>query len=204
MSRRVSWKWSLPGLVIVALLSWMADHLLATVSRYAEWLLLVFGVCWLAMLFLALAALVRRRWRELAIFSLASVLFALPGLGLTKPTRWLQAAGFRIYASPIDDYLSRCSLFNFVDVDGTEQQIGQCHSVPLSFDSHLTVIYDTTGQFTLPVERRTSAWQSAVSWHLSAGGFLARNNYGPGRSHIFGNFYSVLIPSTEEDGNDGK
>lgn len=194
------WKYLL---VIVALVSWLAGQLLADVSRYVDWpLLYVSGLGWLALLLLNLSALVRHRWYELTIFSLTLVVIILPGFGVTQPAAWLQAAGFRIYASPLEEYLATCRLFDFFDDDGIKQQFGQCPSVPQTFNSRIGVIYDTTGQFALPPERRTRAWKSAISWHLSAGSFLAEENHD--EPHIFGNFYSVLIPLEKEDGNDLK
>lgn len=194
------WKYLL---VVAALASWLAGLLLAYVSSLADWpLLYIWGACLLALLFLALRAVVRGGWRELAIVSLPLVMMTLPAFGLPLPADWLQAVGFRIYASPVESYLSRCRLYDFIDDDGTKQRIGQCHSVRRAFDERVTVVYDTTGQFGLPLERRTSAWQSAVSRHLSAGMFLARNN--DGWSHIFGNFYAVFVALPREDGNDGR
>lgn len=149
-----------------------------------------------------MTAAVRGRWREFSIVSLPLVVTTIPGFGVTMPADWLKAVGFRIYASPIELYLSKCRLYDFVEDDGTKQRIGQCHSVSQTFDERVTVVYDTTGQFVLPLERRTSAWQAAVSQHLSAGLFLARKN--DGWSHIFGNFYAVSVPLSREDGSDGR
>jgi hypothetical protein len=192
-------KWWKYALVVIALTSWLATLLLDLISSYADWpLIYISAACLFALSFFTVAALVRRRWRELAIVSLPVVVIVLPVLGVTTPAHCLRVVGFRIYASPIESYRSGCTLHEFVDDDGTKQQVGQCHSVRQMFGDHITVIYDTTGQFVLPVERRTAAWQSAVMWHLSAGTFLARNN--DGRSRIFGNFYAVYVPLAREDG----
>ena len=59
-----SWRYLL---VVVALATWLAMHLLNNVSNFADWLVDLFKVCWLALFFLALAAPFFRRWRELAI-----------------------------------------------------------------------------------------------------------------------------------------
>jgi hypothetical protein len=55
-------------LVIAALVSWLALNLLNYVSNIADRLADLFKVCWLALFFLALAALFKRKWRDLAIF----------------------------------------------------------------------------------------------------------------------------------------
>jgi hypothetical protein len=188
-------------LVVIALVSWVAVQSLCFISRYADWpLLYISGSCWLALVVFALWAVLGRRWRELAVFLSTAIIIALPGLGVPQLADWIQQAGFRLYASPLESYLSGCKLFDFIDDDGSKQQVGQCRSIPQAFNSRLTVIYDTTGQFALPVERRTRAWKWTVSWHLSPGAFFADRNHDD--AHIFGNFYSVLTTLNQEEGKD--
>ncbi|KRR23712.1 hypothetical protein [Bradyrhizobium retamae] len=137
------WKYIL---IVVALVGWLASQLLAYVSSYADWpLLFISGACALALLFLSLSALIRCRWRELMVVSLPLVVMALPVFGVTMPADWLQVVGFRIYASPLESYLSKCRLYDFIDDDGTKQRVGQCHSFRLMFDDRIAVIYDTNG-----------------------------------------------------------
>jgi hypothetical protein len=64
------------------------------------------------------------------------------------------------------------------------------------------VIYDSAGQLALPAKRRSHAWQSIVSWHLSAGAFLAYADHDD--AYLSTNFYFVLVPLEAEDGNDEK
>jgi len=184
-------------LVVVTLASWVVGHLLQYVPHFSEWSFFVNAGCLLAVLVSALSVLIKREWKALAIFSLTLVFMCLPGFGLTQPSEWLQATGFRIYASPIEEYLSRCRLVAFVE-DGAKQQVGECEKISISSDAWVTVIYDTTGQFVLPVARRTSGWKSAM-WELSSPMVFAESE-GRG-SHIFGNFYSIVIRLEEMQGS---
>lgn len=191
------WKYLL---IAAAFASWVVVELLADVSRYGDWpLLYIDAGLALTLVIIALWALVRRNLREFAIFMLVPCVTAFPGIGQYDLADWLQKTGFRLYASPVETYLSRCALFDFVDDDGSKQKVGQCPGIPQSFNSSLTIVYDTTGQLDLPEGRRTRAWKSTVQWHLSAGEFLAEEDHGD--AYIWGNFYAVLVPLDKEDGN---
>jgi hypothetical protein len=187
------WKYLL---IAATLISWLAVQLLGYVSRYADWPLLYICVaCGCVLFLLALVALIRLRWREFASFSLPLIVVLLPMCGVKKLSEWLQATGFRIYASPVESYLSRCKLYDFLDDDGAGRQVGECYAFPDILESHRGVIYDTTGQLLLPAECRTKSWRSAMDSHLFGGAFVARAN---GASRIFGDFYSVEIPFTRK------
>lgn len=191
------WKYLL---IAATFANWLVVELLADVSRYADWpLLYISGGLALALVILALWALLRRNLREFAMLALVPCVIALPGIGYGGLAHWIRATGFSLYASPVETYLSRCKLFDFSDDDGTQQKVGQCPSIPQSFNSRLAIIYDTTGQLDLPAEQRTRAWKSTVGWHLSAGEFLAEEDHA--EAHILGKFYSVLVPLDREDGN---
>src|SRR6266571_2427534 len=112
-------------------------YLLPTVS---DWILLIGIACWIPMLFFTLSALFLRRWNALAIFSAAWLVIAVPYLGITEPLYWVGVLGFRIHASPIEQYLSGCRLTEF-DEKGVKQTVGLCEN---SGDAAVTyfVFYD--------------------------------------------------------------
>jgi len=197
-----SWRYLL---VVVALATWLAMHLLNYVSNFADWLVDLFKVCWLAVFFLALAAPFFRRWRELAISCLTLFItfgafagaFLGPEEGGLMSNEWLQEAGFRIHASHLipatspGEFLSTCKLVDYVEEDGTKQQVGECDK---GFRSTLwfriIVASDPSGQSAWPAIRRTLAWRLAVL-HLPNGPFFVHDDVA---KHLFGNFYWILVP----------
>jgi hypothetical protein len=183
-------------LVFLTLVSWVTGQLFEFVPRVSEWSFFISAGFFFAALVCALSALIRRKWNALAIFSITLMVMCLPGFGLTQPSEWLQATGFRIYASPMEEYLSRCRLVTFVE-DGARQQVGECEKIRISSDAWITVIYDTTGQFVWPKARRTQGWTRAM-WGLSSPIVFAESE-GRG-SHIFGSFYAVVICLEEMQG----
>jgi hypothetical protein len=165
-------------------------------SDYLEDLSLV---CMLALICLAAWALFRRRWKAFAI--LVAVLFFsfLPGLGVEGPVRWLVAEGFRIHASPFENYLSRCKLIEFIE-DDKKQTVGMCETHSQSYgEFYYTVIYDTTGELLKPVSHRTQAWQKTMSEFYSDD---VLNSTEKRTLPILGDFYSVGTILAEERGDD--
>jgi hypothetical protein len=185
------------GLVVVTLASLYGGLFLHYLWRsLSDWLTDITGVCLLAILFFSLRALFQRRWKEFAIFSATLVIAFLPGLGVKGHADWLFAEGFRIHASPSEEYLSRCKLIEFVE-KGTKQTVGECESHGLYSGYAHTVIYDTTGELLLPVSHRTQDWQHAMSEFYSEEVL----NSSEGRTrHIFGDFYDVGTGLAEERG----
>lgn len=200
-------------LVVAALASWLAMHLLNYVSGAAGWFVDLFKVCWLALLFSALTATFFRRWREFAIYCL-TLFFTFDALFRTSlvpepvilPNLWLQEAGFRVYSShliesmPPETFLSRCELVDYIDEDGTKQQVGECdRGLRSTVWFRLLLIYDPSRQVAWPAARRTLAWRLAVL-HLPEGrSFLHEDD----ARHLVGNFYWVL-DSSPARGDDGK
>lgn len=201
-------------LVVAALASWLAMHVLNYVSSMADRLLGPFKVCWLALFLAALAASFRHRWRELAIVCLTLFItfgafvgaFLGPEQGGLLPNRWLQQVGFRIYAThliqamPHEEFLSRCKLVDYLEEDGTKQQIGECDKGLRSTEwFEINVIYDPSGQLGLPAVQRTLPWKLAAL-HLPNGRFFVHENVA---SPLVGDFFWILSPSSWS-GDDGK
>lgn len=179
-------------LVAATLATWVVDQLLMFVPDVWEWHEFVFGGCFAIVVLSALWALIRRCWHRLAIFCLPLVVISF----FAQANKWLQATGFRIYASPIEHYLSGCRLVDFVE-DGKKQRVGECEGIPTSGITWNTVIYDTTGQLVLPRVQRTHEWKSAVGMLSSPDVYIETEGRA---SHLFGDFYVFAIRIDELQG----
>jgi hypothetical protein len=199
-SIRVSRLRYLPIVVVIA--SWLAMHLLNFVTHLPIWLIDLFRASWISLLVLALLALFFRRWREFSVTILVLLNTLLVFLAtclrpepIVLPNRWLQNTAFRIYAThlvrsvPLDEFLSRCKLVDYVEEDGTKHQVGECRQgLRATPDFSPIVIYDPSGQFVWPPVQRTLAWRLAV-FHLPIGRYYVHDDVA---SHLVGNFYWLL------------
>jgi hypothetical protein len=174
-------------------LSAFLTYPLPTVSYWLVWLYLA-GLP--ALCFLLLRALFRRRWKELALFCAMGTIVLLPYLGLNVRVDWIYVQGFRFHASPIEEYLSRCKLIEFVEKEAT-QKLGVCERHGWGALGTLTVIYDTTGELALPASQRTTEWAKVMA-RFSPGKFFTRSE-GQGQK-LFGNYYEISVPREEDDG----
>ena len=176
---------------------WVVDAFLtypAPITAY--WLIWLYVACVLALFFLFLGALFRRRWKEVAIFCVIGPVALLPYLGLNVSFRWFYVEGFRFHASPIDRYLSQCKLIEFFEKD-TKQKVGVCERQGLPGYGVLTVIYDTTGELELPASQRTPEWTKAMV-RFSPGKVFTQSE---GRAErLFGNLYEIAVQLEEEEG----
>jgi hypothetical protein len=178
---------------------WIAGTVFAFSRPFLDARLIwVYFLCVVALLVLFLQALWRRRWQELAILSAILAVVFLPYYGAPPPLRWLYVRGFRIHASPLEDYLARCRLIAFVE-NGVEQKLGRCESFDTPGNVTVCIFYDTSGEFVLPVSQRTPEWKAAMS-HFSPRAVLLEKE---GRaSHLTGHFYEIDIYVDEFDGDD--
>jgi hypothetical protein len=183
-------------LLVIALTSWFSLPPLRLLfpDRF-EWLVDVYFACLLALFFLFLGALLFRRWKEVAILLGIWAVVLMPIYGPRELPRWVYVEAFRRHASPIEEYLSRCKLVEFVE-NGAKQKVGVCERLGLP-GGGLTVVYDTTGQLMLPASQRAPAWKQAMG-RFSPGKFFIQSA-GHAR-HLFGNFYEVAVPFEAEDG----
>jgi hypothetical protein len=179
-------------LVAVTLAAWVVDELLMFVPHVWEWHESILVGCLVIVVPSALWALVKRRWHTFAILCLPLLVIVF----LPEASKWLQATGFRIYASPIEQYLPRCRLVDFVE-DGKKQQVGECEGIPTSGITWDTVIYDTTGQLVLPRVQRAREWKSAVGMLSSPDVYIETE----GRAwHLVGDFYVIGVRIDELQG----
>ena len=178
-------------LVAAMLVSWVTHQLLMYVPSFSGWSFLVCAGCILTLFVGALLALIGRKWNTLAIFFISFVVILLP-----QPGQWLRATGFRIHASPIEEYLAQCRLVTFEE-DGKKQQVGECQDISTSEITWDIVIYDTTGQFILPPAQRTQGWKGAMGMLSSPDVYIESEGRA---SHIFGDFYVIGVRIDELQG----
>jgi hypothetical protein len=183
-------------LVAATILCWVASEFLFFISPLWDYFRSASLICWLAVLYFALSALVRRRWKDFAIFSVTCVVIFFVGLGLPILGNSLQVLGLRVRATSLEQYLSGCEVVAFVEKD-TKQQIGKCEVVSLPGNHGVFVFYDTTGQFIVPPAARTEGWKNAM-YNFSPKWFFIEKAVGV---HVFDNFYAVFVPVDEFDGS---
>jgi hypothetical protein len=134
------------------------------------------------------SALFRFRWKLIAIFAIVWVLLYLRFFG-GWPTEWLNAQGFHVGNLLTQNYPSGCSQHDFV-VHDVKQKLGLCRGFDRG-DHFDYVVYDTTGEFVLPVSQRSPEWKRAMSevtnTHEELG---SKENCA---HHLYGNFYTVFV-----------
>jgi hypothetical protein len=199
------WTYCLLGIVLV---SRIIQLLLYETSDISDWCWYLFTYGWFALLFVTLWALVRFKWRRFLMALPVLVVTALPAVNIgMEYIQPIQDRIFRLYAlhlirsEPLEAFLSKCKLIDYVDDTGVQRQVGQCdqtfRSTPWFF---LVLVYDPSGQFALPGYRRTTTWRLAVQGQAGSGARLATGlDFGPelaesdaGR-HLTGRFYYTKI-----------
>lgn len=147
-------------------------------------------VFWIPLFFHSLEALFKLRWKLISIFAIVWLLLSLRFLGVWAPTGWLHGQGFRVHILMAKDYPSGCKLTEFVEKNG-KQMVGFCEGFDRGnyFDF---IVYDTTGEFVLPLAQRSPEWKRAMSKATEEGIELKQNAY-----HLFGNFYAVSMEVSE-------
>lgn len=165
----------------------------------ADWLQHFAFVCLFAVLIFLMISLVRRRWKDAGIFVavwLIALAFGPLGADLQQQN-WLAVQGFRIHASPVQKYLSKCKLIEFVE-NGIKQTVGECEGHgddEMSFDD--SVIYDTTGNLLKPASEQSPQWKRVMD------AFFGPQVLASSRErtrHIWGDFYDVSTNYDEERG----
>jgi hypothetical protein len=186
-------------LALLAIASLIGSPLLAfSLPVTSERLIEIYLVCLVGLFVSFIRAAFRRRWADVGILVVIWPLVLFPFYGPTAPLRWIYVEAFRIHASPIDAYLSRCKLIEFVE-SGTRQMLGRCDILVMTGEYAREVFYDTTGEFGLPIAQRTAEWEAAMGHFSPRAVFLEKE----GRAEkLFGNFYEIQLSPLEGDGSD--
>ncbi len=142
-------------------------------------------------------ALFRLRLREFAVVVLTLTLTILPTFRVGfEPINWIQDELFQVYARyriravPLEEFLSRCTLIDYVKDDQTRSRVGQCKEGFRSSEwFFFCVIYDPGGQLALPGYSRSIAWRLAVDDGFIAGSAIKKLD----AKHLVGDFYYLKI-----------
>jgi hypothetical protein len=154
-------------------------------------LLKVALVCFLVLFVGFLRALFRLRWRKLAIYLVIWLVVLLPHK--SGAHSWLYVEAFRVHASPIEEYLSRCKLFEFFEND-KKQVLGWCEIQVIGNEVARQIFYDTTEEFGLPVSQRTPEWKAVMGKYDPVGLLTKKEGRG---TKLIEHFYEVIIPGEE-------
>jgi len=173
-----------------------APSLAFSFPNLSDQLIWVWLICLFALFVLFVSDLVRRRWKQLAIFLTIWAFVLLPFYGNEVSFRWLYVEAFRIHISPLEEYLSRCKLVEFVE-NGVNQKVGVCerHGEPGNITR--TLLYDTTGELALPPSQRTPEWTKAMV-RFSPGFYFTKTE--GHADHLLGHFYVVDVSLEKADG----
>ena len=166
----------------------------------SDWLEGISIVCLLATLVFLIISLFRRRWRDAAIFAaMWLVALSFRPLGSDMQENWLAAQGFRIHASPVEKYLSKCDLIKFEE-GGANQTVGECEVYSEGYETFLySVIYDTTRNLLKPASQQSPRWKRAMD------AFFGPKVLASSRErtrHIWHDFYLVSTTDDDDRGDD--
>lgn len=186
-------------LVILSIASWFGITLLTySLPMAPERLLRLYFVCLFALLIIFLGSLRRRRTNEIFVFIAVWAVVLFPFYGSRAPFLWLSAQAFRIHTSPLEQYLSRCKLVDFVE-NGRKQMLGRCDNLAIEDEVVLQVFYDSTGEFERQPSQRSAEWKAAMG-HFGPKAVLLNAE---GRvTQLSENFFEIIIPFSEWDGDD--
>jgi len=175
-------------IVVVLLGLYGANFLYFLLPSAFLWLTLAGLVFWIPLFLFSLDALFRRRWKLISIFTIVWVLLSPLFLGVWAPRYWLRGQGFHVSVLLTNDYLSGCKLSDFVE-NGTKQTVGLCGGGGDRGGYFDYVVYDTTGDSTLPVSERSPEWKRLMA-KATEEGVESRENP---TYHLFGNFYTTSV-----------
>jgi hypothetical protein len=183
-------------MAVTVIITYVGDFLEYLRPDTADWLEGLSIACLLVTPVLILAALLFRRWSSAGILMATLLLSYLPAVGTGQSLNRLITLGFRIHASPLSEYLSKCDRIDFVE-KGVNQTVGWCERRGFYSGYAHTVIYDTTGNLLKAEAEKSPEWKRAMDKYYSEE-VLATSQ---GRTaHIIDHFYSVGHSVAEDRG----
>jgi hypothetical protein len=158
------------------------------------WMIVAAFLFTVPLLILFIEAVVRRSWRLSAVFALISLLLTFYLTDVAGQREWLRTVGFYAKTKMISNYLSKCRLADFVE-KGVGQTAGFCEGHDRG-DYYEAVVYDTTGEFVLPVSERTPEWKAMMCATVKD----AQVDRDLAAYHLFGHYYAVVISNFDMTG----
>lgn len=193
--RQILMTWPKGIVIVLCLLGAYAPfYFYFLVPSAMVWLTLTGVVFLIPLIIFSLEALFRLRWKLISVFAVVWLLLCVPFITSEGPQEWLRVLGFYVKTRLVHDYRSRCRLTDF-DENGVKQTAGFCEGFDRGeyFDF---VVYDTTGEFMLPVSQRTSNWKQVMS-AATVKAVVSKEHCA---YHLFGNYYAVYVGILELEG----
>lgn len=191
MFRRPPWMTCI--FAAITLLSWFGGRFLMFLwPEASDWLLPIGVVCAIIAMFWLIVCAFLPKPRGAPILLATLLIIQTVQMIDAQSKRGLIELGFRIHASPIEQYLARCKMFEFTE-NGERQAIGYCEGRAYTEggfppgQAMPTVMYDSTGNFLKPDTQRSREWKQAFDEAKEYGGDVRFR----GVSHLFGDFYLV-------------
>jgi hypothetical protein len=178
----------------ITLLGWFGGRfLMLLLPEVSDWLALIGGVgTIIAIPWLIICAFLPRPLSA-PILLAALVIIQTARMIDEQLDGGLIGLGFRFHASPIEQYLAKGHMFDFVE-SGEKYAIGFCESRVFetgfpAAQASLSVIYDPTGNFLKPDSERSSEWKQAFGRFKEYSGAWGP----PAVRRRFGDFYLILL-----------
>lgn len=139
------------------------DFLMYLRPEVADWLLWLNLACVVIAVVWLVVCVFLRKPRGAPVLLATLLIFYAPHLVASEDVPWLISVGFRLHASPIEQYLkNNCKLIEFTE-EGVAKAIGFCEAreAGSALNTYLdSVIYDSTDRI-LKSEGRTAEWTQA-------------------------------------------
>lgn len=175
----------------ITLLSWFGGRFLTfPLPDASYWLLLIGAIgAIVAMIWLIICALLPKP-RSAPILLATLVIIQTARMIEAQSGGGLMGFGFRIHASPVEQYLAKCKKSEFTE-NGEIRTIGVCesHAYEPGFPpglAYLTVIHDPTGNLLKPESERSPEWRRAFDKIRENDAAILRFQ---GATRLFGDFY---------------
>jgi hypothetical protein len=177
----------------ITLLAWFGGRILKFIwPETSDWLTVIGALgTIIAMLWLIICAFLPKP-RSAPILLATLMIIQAARMIEAQSVGGLVGLGFRIHASPIEQYLAKCQMFEFDELDA-KHAIGSCEyrtypegGLPPG-QALPTVMYDPTGNFLKPEAQRSPEWKRAFNEAKEYGGAMKFR----GTDRLFGDFYLV-------------
>lgn len=183
--------WFAYALAGATLIGWFGGRFLMFLLPDASYWLLLMGAIGaiIAMIWLIACAFLPKP-RAAPILLATMMIIQVASMMEPQSDGGLTGLGFRIHASPIEQYLATCKKFEFAE-NGETRAIRVCESS--SYEpgfppglAYLTVIHDPTGNLLKPESERSPEWKKTFETARETEAGILRFE---GATRLFGDFY---------------